>query len=144
MSDQMHLDIDERPWLGSSDATPGEVFDRYNMPTCGLLKLDGMDYLFQCVEGVATDANVWVYAPLTHFEAAILIDAEGDEFEQHVLGILSGRPVTVALALADKVRHYQLLDSANHEHGIRWAAVEALAETIGMEKSALDGMHAPV
>ncbi len=102
-TEQIHLRIGAWPWEPDDTATLRHVYDRYERPASGLIEQHGNSFLFDCVEGVAWDVNVWAYAPLSAADVAELTVNEGEAFAATVDMILRSRRITVAFARADRI-----------------------------------------
>jgi len=127
MSDQIHLLIGANPWRPSGDADLVEEFDNYDMPTAGVVAQSGCYFLFECVEGIALAANVWLYAPITESEEEQLSRLSGSKLAQAMDEVWGSRDATVALAEGDAIRTGGTVSQHLIEHrGPRAAAVSAL------------------
>ena len=111
MSDQIQLEVGAAPWKGSSDATPGVVFDFYDMPLVGQLTQHGVQFVFQCLAGTVDKSNLWLYAPIGDAELDKLKELDGPAFDDRLDEIMLSRPVTVAIADGDVVRLFTPIDA---------------------------------
>lgn len=104
MSDLIQLGIGERPWLPTPRTESIEIFDRYDMPTAGLIKQDGTLFVFDCLEGHVTEGNLWIYACVDAVEATRLRDAQGEEFTKLFDSVFTSRSIMVAVAIDGRLR----------------------------------------
>jgi hypothetical protein len=110
VSDQIQLSFGVEPWRGARDATVGDVFDFYDMPLVGHLTQHGVDYVFQCAEGVVLRGNVWLYAQVDKSELAQLNELEDQAFDDLLNEIMGSRDVSLALADHDRIVGMGLLE----------------------------------
>jgi len=87
-----------RPWSPSQDAVLVDEFDHYNIPLAGLLEQHGSQHLFVCAVGEEDDVNVWLYAPVSEDDVAVLRRSVGDDFPPAMARTLRNRWVMAALA----------------------------------------------
>ncbi|MCO6007338.1 hypothetical protein NE236_20365 [Actinoallomurus purpureus] len=104
MNDLIKITIGRRPWLPSEDAEAVAEFDRYNFPTCGIIRQRGELFVFDCVDRHVMEGNVWVYAHVSEDEAEMLMSASGAELLDALDVAFRGRPVMGVLAIDGKVR----------------------------------------
>lgn len=104
MNDLIEITIGARPWLPSEDAEAVAEFDRYNFPTCGIVRQRGELFVFDCVDGHVMEGNVWVYAQVSEEEADMLVSASGAALADALETVFQGRPVMGVLAIDGKVR----------------------------------------
>lgn len=104
MNDLIEITIGTRPWLPSEDAEAVAEFDRYNFPTCGIVRQRGELFVFDCVDGHVMEGNVWVYAHVSEGEAETLMSASGAGLHDALDAVFRGRPVMGVLAINGKVR----------------------------------------
>lgn len=104
MNDLIEITIGMRPWLPSEDAEAVAEFDRYNFPTCGIIRQRGELFVFDCVDGHVMEGNVWVYAHVSEEEADTLRSATGAALTDALDTVFRGRPVMGVLAIDGKVR----------------------------------------
>ncbi|GAA4637774.1 hypothetical protein GCM10023196_092940 [Actinoallomurus vinaceus] len=104
MNDLIEITIGTPPWLPSEDAEAVVEFDRYNFPTCGIVRQRGKFFVFDCVDGHVMEGNVWVYAHVSADEAEMLMSASGAELLDALDAVFRGRPVMGVLAIDGKVR----------------------------------------
>lgn len=127
MRDLIQIEIGARPWLPSDDAEPVAEFDRYDFPTCGLVRQGGQVFVFDCFEGHVMDGNVWVYARVSSAEAAVLSRSEGPAFDRMLERVFQGRPVMGVLAIDGRVRSGTAIrQEAIAEHGLGRALLREL------------------
>lgn len=143
MSDQIALQVGAAPWNPSDDAVIVDEYDRYDMPTAGVIEQGGVPYLFECVEGVAERFNVWVYAPLSASEATAISVLEDPHLTSAMQHVFESRNVAVALAVDDRIHTGGVLydSDAVRSGGIRRAAAGCLVEVLNEETSATDALR---
>lgn len=104
MSDLIEITIGARPWLPSDDTESVAEFDRYDFPTCGLIRQREDLFVFDCVEGHVMEGNVWMYARVSPEEARRLQAATGDELVRALDAVFESRPLMGVLAIDGRVR----------------------------------------
>ncbi len=135
MSDQIQLDVRAAPWSPAADATPGEVFDYYDMPLAGELTQQGAKFIFQCLEGVVAGANVWLYAPVGEAELDELKTLDGRAFDEAMWRVMSTRTVTIAFAADDQIVAGGVLDKWTiRDQGLIEASRQWLTEAAERER----------
>lgn len=129
VSDLIQLRIGERPWLPAPGTEAIEIFDRYDMPTSGLVKQDERFFVFDCVEGHVMSGNVWIYVEVSQEEAQALRDAEGEEFSRLFDRVFVGRAVMAALAVDCRIRSGSQVDPDTiAKEGLMKGVLERLRE----------------
>src|SRR5918995_5056632 len=112
MSGALRVEDGRRPWLPAADATPGEVFDYFNVPRSGLLHWGGLTYYFECIVGDGGPAGVWAYTQVTVREIAELVVADGpDEFDDVADRLITRGRWTVAAAGRVTIVYSTILDA---------------------------------
>lgn len=145
MSNLIEISIGARPWLPSENAEAVAEFDRYDIPTCGLVRQDGKLFVFDCAEGHLMEGNVWIYAYVSDDEAGDLEGAAGEEFIELLESIFRSRSIMGVLAIDGRVRsgtivHKRdiddkglgraLLDELQKGRGVAGAAASALSKLV--------------
>jgi len=117
MSDALTVEHGREPWLPVSHATPGEIFDRYDVPRAGLLHVRGETYLFDCLVGDGGPTGIWAYAHVHEGQVKALLASHGpEEFEAVASEIFGFGWVTVAIATDHAIIESTVLD-AHHDDG---------------------------
>lgn len=96
MADQLHVEHGSRPWRPTDGSELVAVLDRYDMPTMGIIRQAGRLFVFWCVEGHTSSANLWAYAPIEDAEAEELQRTDFDSaeaFDAHFEELVSRKPV---------------------------------------------------
>jgi hypothetical protein len=104
VNDLIEITIGARPWLPSDDAEAVAEFDRYNFPTCGMVRQRGKLFVFDCIDGHVWEGNVWVYAHVSQDEADALTSSTGARLEEALASAFRGRAVMGVLAIDGRVR----------------------------------------
>jgi hypothetical protein len=104
VNDLIEITIGARPWLPSDDAESVAEFDRYDFPTCGLIRQGDGLFVFDCVEGHLMEGNVWMYARVSADEAEVLQRAAGEDLERALDAAFHGRRIMGVLAIGGRVR----------------------------------------
>ncbi len=131
MSDLIQLRIGERPWLPTPTTESIEIFDRYDMPTSGLVRQGQKLFVFDCVEGHAMVGNIWIYAEVSEAEAHLLQEAEGDDFARLFEHAFADKDVMAVLAIEARVRSGSQVDpSTIARKGLMKAVFERLREGV--------------
>jgi len=100
MSDQIHLSIGAEPWLPSDTAKIDKVLNHYDIPLAGIIQQHRKYFLFECLDGHGSSANVWAYAPISRQERRQLRKAKGRaELQNLTYAILTSRTFRAAVAL---------------------------------------------
>lgn len=104
MNDLIEITIGARPWLPSDDTESVAEFDRYDFPTCGLVRQGDDLFIFDCVEGHLMEGNVWMYARVSPDEARRLQAATGEDLAHALDAVFKSRPLMGVLAINGRVR----------------------------------------
>jgi hypothetical protein len=107
--------LGHQPWLPSATSDDLNVVLGYEIPLVGTYvePETGQRVLFTCLYGRMDRVNIWAYAPLDAYEAAVWVSATFDSEEDltaRVLETFEHRPAVFALAadqellMADSVR----------------------------------------
>ncbi len=100
MADLIHVDEGMAPWEPSHKATMLEALHVHDIPLVGILKQDGVHYVFQCLLGELEPVNFWGYTLVEVDEIERLREASGpDEFDAVLADMTQGRSSVVALAI---------------------------------------------
>lgn len=142
VSDLIQLRIGERPWLPTPKTESVAIFDRYDMPTSGLLKQGPHLYVFDCVEGHAMVGNIWIYAAVSRDEADALTDAEGDDFNRLFDEAFTGRDIMAVLAVEGHIRSGSHLDAETiGQDGLAKSLLNRLSEGVEIAGEAAKAME---
>ena len=87
-----------RPWLPARDVEEVELLDFYDIPLAGIIRQNGVMYLYTCILGQDADENLWAYAPLTKDEVVDLLVASGEQVDVAIERALWNKPVVIAAA----------------------------------------------
>lgn len=100
MSEHIDLQLGARPWLPSRSVRVVRELNYYDMPTEGILRrrFRPSYYFFACIDGVASEYNMWVYAPITWKESRRLKRLKADELRRFETSLLVGRSLLIATA----------------------------------------------
>jgi hypothetical protein len=96
MSDLINIQAGSLPWEPAADADVVEVFDRYDMPTVGVIHQGGHHFVFECLFGHGETMHAWLYTGIEEHELEAL--RETANFDAELESILEHRPYTAALA----------------------------------------------
>ena len=141
MSDLIKLAIGGEPWSPSPDSELLEEYARYDMPTCGVISQSGSLFLFECVEGVELDFNVWIYALLELNEKELLDRLDASQLEEAIDRIFLTRRVTIALAENDGIiTGVETYLDKSDEVDIRTAALRAIKSLLEHERGGISGV----
>jgi hypothetical protein len=134
MSDQISLAIGATPWGPSVDAHIEQEYDRYNMPTAGVLSQSGCLFLFECFEGAAQQFNFWAYAPILAWEAESLNLLSGAKLLEAMNKIWHSRDATVALAVDDRILTGTVISEMKiNKLGLSSAALQTIRDLLERE-----------
>ncbi len=105
MSSQIHLRIGAEPWLPTSATTLVKELRFYDIPLAGIIEQHGRHYLFECLEGHTTDANMWVYIPLLRRDVERLWKLTGEKLAEAIQELYLGdrQGIVAALALGGRL-----------------------------------------
>lgn len=102
---QPKVEIGTRPWLASRGGRSLKEWDRWNMPTAGLVRQADTIVLFECIGNPAQDVNEWRYVIVTPAEARQADVLNGEDLMKMVDALFSdGRPVVTAEAVSGYIR----------------------------------------
>lgn len=126
MADYISVNMGADPWRPAPSAETVEVWDRYDGPTCGLLRQSGVYHTFECLDGNVDAVSVWRYMLVEPAEADELNELEGELFRDRLDEMYARRPTLVAVSF-DK---FGILGKATHavEEPFKKAVVEALRD----------------
>lgn len=57
------LELDRQAWDPNPDSELLDVYDRFNVPTMGLLRISGERIFFRCIAGHGAPRSLWMYVP---------------------------------------------------------------------------------
>lgn len=100
MGDFIRLQHGAPPWEGSGHPDHHvETYHFHDIPLIGLIRQDGVNYLFRCLAGQVEPFNLWSYTLIEPSEIAAL-EAVSDvrEFDEHVMRVAL-RPGVVAASI---------------------------------------------
>lgn len=141
MSDQINLAIGAAPWKPSADASIEQEYDRYDMPTAGILSQSGCLYLFECIDGAAQQFNFWAYAPIGSQDRINLSRLTGQALMDAMNEIWLSRDVTIALAANDHILTGAVLNRYRiKEVGLVSATLRAITALIKEEVAMTEAM----
>jgi hypothetical protein len=98
MADLIQLVVGSRPWAPHPDAKLIEEFNRWNIPTLGILQLHGQNFLFECFTP-EEPGHIWRYVHLDDWAVEELRAAE--DVYAAVDKLTRGRYYTLAAAQDD-------------------------------------------
>ncbi|MEH0625997.1 hypothetical protein [Streptomyces stelliscabiei] len=147
MSERIALQLGARPWGPSRSVRMVRELNYYDMPTEGVLKRRFLPsyYFFACIDGVATEYNLWVYVSITRSEARKLKRLTSSELRNFQVGLLVDRPLVVAMAHEDggivHQAHVQVSDRLKvEEPKLAHEAWQTVKEEISAEAGAIERM----
>lgn len=112
MSDALHVEEGQAPWLPASNVVAGEVLDFYNVPRAGLLHQSGLTFYFECIIGDGQSVGIWAYSHIDDSEVSALLGAAGpDDFDALTPRLIQNRWVTVAIAADHAIVESSVLDA---------------------------------
>ena len=105
MSDLVRTERGRPPWLPADGSTLIEDLHRYDAPLDGVLRQEGVDFLFRCISGEVDDYSLWAYSIITEPELASLRGTEGPDALDGVEADIwqDSRPMTVVFVAADGI-----------------------------------------
>lgn len=100
MADFIRLQHGAPPWQGSGERSHHiATYHFHDIPLIGLIKRDGVCYLFRCLGGEVENVNLWSYTLIEPSEIDRLeATTTAEEFE-NVVADLTERPGVVAVAI---------------------------------------------
>ncbi|MFB8136354.1 hypothetical protein [Streptomyces mirabilis] len=147
MSERIALQLGARPWAPSRSVRMIQELNYYDMPTEGVLKRRFLPsyYFFACIDGVATEYNLWVYASITWAEARKLRRLASEDLRSFEVGLLVDRPLVVAMAREDggivHQAHVQVSERLKvEEPKLARQAWQSVKEEISAEVGAIERM----
>lgn len=141
MSSQIQLALGAAPWRPSPDARLIKEYARYDMPLSGLIEQAGRTYLFECVEGVGMDVNVWAYTPITSRNIMRLNRLDGENLTEAIGELLESARVTVALVAEDQVVTGTVIEEGElRSDGILKAAISRIRQALRRDLSIADAL----
>ena len=142
VSDQIGLAIGATPWEPSGDSKIEQVYDRYDMPTAGVLSQAGCVFLFECIEGAVQQFNFWAYAPLLGWERENLSRLSGAALLAAMDEIWRTRDVTVALAVDDRILTGAVVgETTIQEMGLLSAAFRTIHDLLQREITVTEALE---
>lgn len=105
MGDLVHIETGRSPWLPASGSEVIEELRYYDAPLEGVLRQDGVDFVFRCIAGQVEPFSLWVYAAIAGAELDALRSSEDQDALSAVEADIwrSDRPMTIAFATNDGV-----------------------------------------
>jgi hypothetical protein len=101
MADLIAVSEGALPWAPGPEVSLIDVFDRHDVPTCGVVEQHGALHLFECVVGPGRQLSVWLYAPLAPADYELLKPLEGDALDACFERLLLAGCVRFAVARGD-------------------------------------------
>lgn len=99
MTDMIRVEVGAAPWLPATSAEPVREYHYYDFPLSGLVRQNGIEYLFMCTSGQDDPTNFWAYWPLPPKERRYLESATTpDEFSDRLRGLKLHGTAVIALA----------------------------------------------
>jgi hypothetical protein len=111
MTDQIVTVQGCRPWQPAPGTELIAVYNQQDRPLSGLLRQNGLPYLFWCIAGQLGDNNIWAYTLIEDSDVSRLSD--DDAFDE-TFDELTLRPRWVALASNGQI----LISTEFDSHGI--------------------------
>lgn len=101
MTDLIQVTPGASPWKPTQDATLEAEYQYYDVPTLGVIRQHGADFLFRCFDD-SDPVSFWSYTHLTPGEREWLDAANSsDEFEKKVDSLVASQSAVVAMALVE-------------------------------------------
>lgn len=85
-----------RPWLPAHDVDELYQLDFYDIPLAGIIRQDGVTYLYTCILSQEAPENLWAYAPVSDEEVLALHTSYGDDLLAAIERALWNKPVVIA------------------------------------------------
>lgn len=79
MVDVINVQMGAVPWTPAPDAELVAEYDRLDIPTIGVVRQAGVEYLFRCASGHGTAVTAWTYGRLEPDRRTAIEQAEGRE-----------------------------------------------------------------
>jgi len=103
MSDHIHIEKGRDPWLPSDSSESLGIFHQFTIPLVGLIRQQGVEYLFWCVVGHSGPENAWAYARIDNsFDLEALREATNDDFDAALAAVVKDRACSFAIASEEK------------------------------------------
>ncbi|MEV5159431.1 hypothetical protein [Streptomyces sp. NPDC053728] len=147
MSERIALQLGAHPWAPSRSVRMVHELNFYDMPTEGILKKRFLPsyYFFACIDGVATEYNLWVYSAISWSEARQLRRLKTSKLRSFEVRLLVDRPLVVAMAHEEggivHQSHVQVSDQLKvEEPKLAKQAWQSVKEDISAEAGAIERM----
>jgi hypothetical protein len=102
MTELTKLELGALPWEPKRGLRMRSEFDRWDVPTAGLLRSwRGRYYLFRCLDGAASQYSVWAYAAISKKQAQHLQKLTGKELRDVQFEIFLAQDLSFAIAEED-------------------------------------------
>ncbi|MFE7140422.1 hypothetical protein ACFVAG_21970 [Streptomyces sp. NPDC057644] len=100
MKERIALQLGASPWQPSRSVRMVRELNFYDVPTEGVLRrrFSPSYYFFACIDGVASEYSLWVYAPIGWSEARQLKRLETTKLRSFEVGLLVNRPLLAVVA----------------------------------------------
>lgn len=136
MSDHIHIEKGWQPWSPSESSELVEVFHEFTIPLVGLIRQQGIDYVFWCVVGATGPESTWAYARVVDGDRLTAIrEANSLDFDDALRALVDGRVCSFAIASEEKgvIEWVELDPPAKfddaHERGMQEIGIK-VAETM--------------
>ena len=98
MGAQIRPEPGARPWLPAHDVDELYQLDFYDIPLAGIIRQDGLLYLYTCILGEDAPENLWAYAPVSDEEVLALRTSYGDDLLVAIERALQNKLLVIAAA----------------------------------------------
>ena len=98
MRDAISVQPGAVPWKPAADAELVVEYDRHDIPTIGIVRQSGTEYLFRCASGHGSAVSAWTYAPIDRAHRAAIERAEGRTDVDAALREAAKFPAVLAIA----------------------------------------------
>jgi hypothetical protein len=103
MSDAIHIERGAEPWKPTEATEVVEVLHQFSIPLVGVVRQEGVLFLYWCVTGHAGPENAWAYARVHEGDVGTLRAAQGSEaFADALRSVVDDRVCSFAIASDDK------------------------------------------
>src|SRR5438874_644462 len=87
------------PWRPADDAELVIEYDRLDVPTIGVVRQAGTEYLFRCVSGHGSTVSFWTYGRIDDAHRARLEAADGAKAFDEALAHAAFFPAVITIAV---------------------------------------------
>jgi hypothetical protein len=141
VDEQIHLRLGAKPWQAADTARPGRVLNYYDVPLAGILRQHRAYFLFECLDGEASEANLWAYVPISRASARKIVRLTGERLTAAMRQAYQDQVITAALAVDGRIVRGATVD-LRRANDLRTETARQVKRQVDADSSAMNGLVA--